>query len=139
MEQRPDEYITRQSEAVLEYLISLGSNYATVARISKHFKECRTHIGRATIYRQLNKFVRNGIVRKFTFDDVAGVCYQFVPETERESEQQHLKCESCGEVTELCCNSLVALSKHISENHNFKINDSKTIFYGKCKTCLKNT
>lgn len=134
---RPANYNTRQREAILEYLRSLKGTHITAAQIVGHFQKERVKIGRPTVYRHLDSFVESGQVRKYTTDGVTGACYQFTGNTEGCHEHFHLKCEDCGVLLHLECDLLGDIEQHVLEEHAFKLNALKTVFYGKCKTCLQ--
>ena len=133
---RTAEYNTRQREAVLSYLASRMDLYVTASQIVSFFALQSVSIGRTTVYRHLEKLVRSGAIRKYSFDGAVGACYKYVSESERESERYHLKCEKCGGVFDLSCNVVSDIARHIFERHDFQVNDMKTVFYGKCKDCL---
>ncbi len=127
-------YITKQGEAILGYLASLEGTHVTVDQIASHFEGREGGVGLTTIYRHLDKLVQSGKVRKYIIDGVSSACYQYVKETN--PEHFHLKCDICGSLQHLKCDTLEGLTGHILEEHNFKINSTKTVFYGRCKNCL---
>lgn len=128
-------YITKQGEAILGYIVSLAGTHITVEQIASHFERLEGGIGLTTIYRHLDKLVQSGKVRKYIIDGVSSACYQYVKETH--PEQFHLKCDICGSLQQLECDTMKNLTGHILEEHNFQINATKTVFYGKCKSCYK--
>jgi Fur family ferric uptake transcriptional regulator len=135
---RPENYTTKQSEEILGFLVSHMDAHLTAAQIFEHFGRESVPIGRTTVYRQLERLVRNGGVRKYTFDGIPGACYQFVPKAEQRREHYHLKCETCGNIVHLKCSEMDEALGHILQSHEFQINDAKTVFYGKCKFCLQD-
>jgi len=92
-------------------------------------------ISRTTVYRQLEKLVEAGLVTKNLFDGSAVAMFSVNQKTQDEY-YYHLLCEVCGSFNRLKCKSLQPIAKHIEEEHHFHINDTKTVFYGKCKDCL---
>jgi Fur family ferric uptake transcriptional regulator len=138
LHRRPANYSTKQSGAILRFLVSHMDSPITAAQIFEHFGQEPVPIGRTTVYRQLEKLVQNGKVRKYTFDGISGACYQFVARNESGREHYHLKCEHCGHIVNLKCSEMDEALGHIWESHEFQINDTKTVFYGKCKACMQN-
>jgi Fur family ferric uptake transcriptional regulator len=130
-------YNTKQGEAVLEYLSAHKGNYITAAQIVEHFQSGGNMASRTTIYRQLSRLVQEGKVQKYAFEGISGACYQYVNQSRNKHCSYHLKCEGCGEITDLKCNEVDLVSQHIYETHDFRVNDQKTVFYGKCKTCIQ--
>ena len=136
--QRPANYNTKQGEAVLAYLASAKGVFFTAAQIADHLRKEQIAISRPTVYRQLEKLVSEGKVRRYLFGDTSVTCFQYTDPNENGQDLYHMKCEVCDGVFNLKCDEVNHVSRHILETHDFKVNDSKTVFYGKCKTCLRN-
>ena len=136
MGKRSATYITKQREAILNYLETQKNTHLTAAQIVEHFENNAATIGRTTIYRQLERLFREGAVHRYFIEGIIGACFQFVPVHERQQECFHFKCEQCGNVSNFHCGTLEEISRHLMDSHEFQINDGKTVFYGKCKACL---
>jgi len=93
-------------------------------------------ISRLTVYRQLEKLVKEGRVRKYLFDGETVSSFRYIDPDERGHDAYHMKCEGCGVLFDLQCDEVDHVSQHILETHDFKVNGSKTVFYGQCKVCL---
>jgi Fur family ferric uptake transcriptional regulator len=130
-------YNTKKGEAVLACLAARKNIFVTAAQIAGHLQKQQVAISRPTIYRQLEKLVRAGRVRKYLFDGASVSSFQYVDGDEYKQDGYHLKCEVCQEMFKLNCDEAGHFSRHILEAHAFKVNDGKTIFYGKCLTCLE--
>ena len=127
-------YRTRQSEAILDYIVSRGSEHITAAQIVEHFGNEGVAIGRTTVYRHLDKLAENGKLRRYTTDGVAGACYQYVDDDGCRS-HFHLKCEGCGNILHFECGKIDSLERHLSAKHAFQIDMTRTVFYGTCAAC----
>ncbi|MDR1131146.1 MAG: transcriptional repressor [Oscillospiraceae bacterium] len=136
MRRHPANYNTKQSEAVLACLAKHKDEYITAAQIGEHFQKSGDPVSRTTIYRQLERLVQEGRARKYTFDGTQGACFRYAEQPENEQDFYHLKCEGCGGIFHLKCDEVDHVSRHIFETHAFQVNDSKTVFYGKCNMCL---
>jgi len=132
---RPRNYVTKQGEAVLAYLESVKDMFVTAAQIADHLHKEQVSISRPTVYRQLEKLVKDGKVRRYLFGDTSVSSYQYIDRDEYNSDFYHMKCEVCDKIFDLKCDEVDHVSRHIYESHAFQVNDSKTVFYGKCKTC----
>ncbi len=132
---RPNNYNTKQREAILDYIISMEGTHLTAARIVEHLDKEKVRIGRTTVFRQLDKLVKNEVLRRYTVDGISGACYQYIDNTENCRVHFHLKCEDCGKLTHLECETLLHLHQHVLDEHSFKINNLKTVLYGKCNNC----
>lgn len=135
---RPASYNTKQREAVLFYIASLGGGHVTAAQIVGYFETGDFPIGRTTVYRHLDKLTMSGKIRKYTVNGISGACYQYINHDESCRSHLHLKCESCGKLLHLDCDMLNEIQCHMSDEHAFQIDPLKTVLYGKCKSCLHN-
>ncbi|MFQ9934177.1 MAG: Fur family transcriptional regulator [Lachnospiraceae bacterium] len=129
------EYRTRQREMILDYMIKNKDIHVTADMIIKYFQFHETPIGKATVYRNLDKLVSDNIVRKFTIEDGTGACYQYSGAGSRCREHYHFKCTRCGELYHIQCDFMNEISSHVYKEHKFKIDSSKTVFYGICEKC----
>ena len=134
---RPANYTTKQGEAVLAYLASSKDGFVTAAQIAGDLQERQVAISRPTVYRQLEKLVSDGKVNKYLFSGSSVTCFRYIDQEEYGKDLYHLKCEVCEGIFNLKCDEVDHISKHIFETHDFQVNDRKTVFYGKCKTCFK--
>ncbi|MCL2678363.1 MAG: transcriptional repressor [Clostridiales bacterium] len=134
---RPGSYKTKQRNAVLSYIISLEDAHVTAAQIAEHFGKSSLPIGRATIYRHLDKLTECGKLRRYTVDGVSGACYQHIEDAAGCRTHLHLKCEICGELQHLPCETLTEIQRHVFDNHAFEVNALKTVLYGRCGNCLQ--
>ncbi|MBP3242718.1 MAG: transcriptional repressor [Ruminococcus sp.] len=132
---RDSGYNTRQKEKLLDFLIKNKHKHNNVQEISAYLAEEGSPLGTATIYRQLDKLVDAGVVRKYSFDSKTGACYQYIDGGQACHEHFHLKCLSCGKLIHLDCDHLMSINQHIAQSHGFIIDPSQTVFYGKCADC----
>lgn len=130
-------YKTRQKEKILDYLVRNKEKHTNVQEISAFLTEEGTPVGTATIYRQLDKLIDSGTVRRYNFDGKTGACYQYIENDSECHEHFHLKCTICGKLIHLNCERLSGIDRHIFEHHGFQIDPSQTVFYGKCSDCAE--
>jgi len=135
---RLSSYNTKQGEAINEYIVSLKNTHVTAAQIVSHFENREIPVGRTTIYRHLDKLIKEGKLRKYSVDGIIGACYQYVDDSE-ELQCLLLKCENCGELIHSDCDVLQKIHQHIFKAHTFRVNTTKTVFYGKCEACSNDT
>lgn len=134
--QRPAHYKTKSGNAIISYLETVKDSYVTAAQIVRHLQAELGAVSRPTVYRQLEKMVSEGMVRKYFFDGSSVACFQYVDPNGQEQDLYHLKCEVCNNVFDFECDEVTDISRHISQAHAFQVNDSKTVFYGKCEMCM---
>ena len=131
------EYKTKQKEILLECLDSNKSIHMTAADISEHLKANGHPLGMSTVYRQLDKLVAAGLVRKYIIDENSSACYQYIGESGVCSEHFHLKCNVCGRLLHTDCEFMKQIARHMKEHHDFEVDLSKTLLYGVCGDCRK--
>ncbi len=125
-------YKTKQSEIVLEYLKENSDSHLTANEIAMALSG--KNVGKTTVYRHLEKLCRDGAVRKYILEEGDSACYQYIGDNTCHS-HFHLKCLSCNKLLHLECDHLSEIETHINARHNFKVDSSRTVFYGICEEC----
>ena len=132
-------YKTKQMTELLTFLKSVKGSHVTVIDISDYFKKQEIAVGTTTIYRQLEKMVKEGIVAKYIVDGTSSACFEYIGSKDAESNSvcYHCKCEKCGKLIHLQCSEVEELRKHMIEHHSFEMDSLRTVFYGLCSECRK--
>ncbi len=128
-------YNTKQRDKLRSYLKDNSHRHITVEEIYESFRQSNNPIGTSTIYRYLDLLVREGVVRKFMVEKGSPACYQYFGESPQCNEHFHLRCNDCGQLFHVECDSLGRAAQEIEKEYGFKIDPSKTVFYGKCAYC----
>ena len=132
-------YRTKQREKLLEYMKTAPGKHITARDVCRYFNEQGTPIGQATVYRQLECMVNEGIVNKYIIDVGSPACFEYIGEGSHEEEHCfHCKCEKCGRVIHLHCDEIAAIQKHLRAHHSFELNSMRTVFYGICEECCNH-
>ena len=106
--------------------------------ICDFFREKGISIGTTTIYRQLEKMVKEGLVAKYVIDGSSSACFEYIGNHGEEHENcYHCKCEKCGKLIHLQCNEVEILKQHMQQHHDFQMDPHRTVFYGICGECSK--
>lgn len=127
-------YNTRQRELILEYIKENADSHLTADSIADALKP--EQVGKTTVYRYLEKLCEQHLVRKYILSEGKSACYQYSGGEECH-DHFHLKCLKCGRLIHLECDYLKDIAAHISVEHNFTIDSSRTVFYGICGECAK--
>lgn len=127
-------YNTKQKQLILEFLSKNSEGHYTCDEIGEMLKQNGTPVGKSTVYRYLIKLQSEGKVRKFS-DNGKSASFSYVENTEECSGHMHLKCLCCGEFVHLECNLMNNVSNHLKNDHQFKIDNTKTVLYGICGKC----
>lgn len=130
-------YKTKQRDLILDYFIKNQENHFTAEEIIEHLKQKGTAVGKSTVYRYLDKLVKDGTVRKYFIEEGISACYQYAQSSDKCMHHFHLKCLNCGKLFHIECNYLNEADEHILSHHNFKVDNTKTVLYGKCEECSR--
>ena len=127
-------YMTRQQKAVLQCIEGFHSG-ASATELTEQLHAQGEPIGLTTVYRQLEKLQEQGLVHKIVTDE--GARWQFCHCHQQGRDCFLIKCEQCGCVEHAECDHLAELYGHLAQEHHFRINPHRTLFYGLCRTCAR--
>lgn len=127
------EYSTRQKALILSFMKESGA-HMTVSDIVSGLSIQGISIGKATVYRTLERLCDSGEVRKFVIDEKSGACYQYASGNDC-TRHFHLKCIRCGALIHLSCDFLAGMEQHIKKEHGFTVRSGRTVIYGICQSC----
>jgi Fur family ferric uptake transcriptional regulator len=130
-------YKTNQRKLILDFIIENKGRHVTADDVLFALRRKGYAIGKATIYRYFDCLVEEGTLRRYSPIDGASACYEYAGDPEECGSHYHMKCELCGCLFHTECNFLDEISAHMSEHHGFKLDKSKTVFYGICHECSK--
>ena len=125
-------YSTKQHQAVLRCLEQRAEEALTAADLAEDLLRAGCPVGLATIYRQLERLEKQGLVHKLVTDE--GACWQYC-DCHAHRDCILLKCEVCGAIQHMDCGHLGELYQHVLQQHHFRINPRRTLFYGLCDRC----
>ena len=136
MNTRP-KYKTKQRDVLLSYLSTVPGVHITAGDVCEYFRQIGVSIGQATVYRQLESLVDEGVVSKYTIDGSSSACFEYVGADSHEDSDVcfHCKCEKCGKLIHMQCDEMEEISAHLMKEHGFQINPMRTVFYGLCEEC----
>ena len=134
-------YKTKQMTEILTFLKSVQGRHVTVNEICDFFREKGISVGTTTIYRHLEKMVKEGLAAKYVVDGSSSACFEYLGAEEHchKTSCFHCKCEKCGKLIHIQCDEIECLSRHMTEHHDFQLDPKRTVFYGICNECRKNT
>lgn len=133
----PREYHTKQSDRITACLRDRADCHLTAAQVTELLRAAGDAVGSATVYRRLERLVAEGSVRKFVTGTATPACYQYAGDAPCGA-HYHLRCTVCGRLIHLDCEVLREIAAHIRDHHQFEIDPTKTVFYGKCAACAGN-
>ncbi len=129
-------YATKQKSALLDFFRSAGG-HATAADICAYLEERGSRVSLATVYRQLDRLVGEGLIGKFTIDSGTPACYEYLGAHDEQGAEScfHLKCGTCGRLIHLHCDEISDMREYLRSEHGFYWNPLGTVFYGECAEC----
>ncbi len=135
------QYKTKQWMELEQYLKANKQKHLTVGEILAFFKAKGMNIGKATVYRHLERMVAEGSVRKYVLDSGERACFEYTGTQACHWVPMHfhLKCEKCGILIHLECRELGEIGTHLMQEHDFYIDHTRTVFYGLCKECKEKS
>ncbi len=129
-------YRTKQREYILNYLLENKDKHITVDDVVHHLKQSGTAVGKTTVYRYLDVLVNQGIVRKYFIEEGISACFQYIDDVADCHTHYHLKCSDCGHLMHIECEPLALVNEDVLKHYHFKIDNTKTVLYGQCESCL---
>ncbi|HPY37792.1 MAG TPA: transcriptional repressor [Clostridia bacterium] len=131
------EYNTRQKELILDCVKRTQSTHSSAEQLLAHLRNSGEDIGLATLYRNLNRLVLEGVVVKYPGLGKNSASYQYIGKPEEHSRHYHLICLNCGRLVHLDCDKVEGFAEHIRATHEFTLDFKKTVFYGRCNGCVQ--
>ena len=89
----------------------------------------------SSVYRNINKMVQEGTVKRFSADGSRKFLYQFLDRSDCRG-HMHLKCEGCGLLFHMESSAMAEILSSAMQRCNFSIDVGKTVLYGSCKNCV---
>lgn len=131
-------YRTKQYDELVEYISSIPGQHFTVNELYMHFAGKDQAIGVTTLYRHLQRMIGEGIVSKYAVGTTGAACFEYVGgnESGETANAYHCKCEGCGKLIHVYCDKIMDIEKHLEEEHGFKVDPFRTVFYGLCGGCM---
>lgn len=132
-------YKTKQQDGVLKYLNENAGAHVTAEDIRENARNGDSQISLATVYRQLDKLVEQGLVIKYETDKGSPACFEYIdPNLDINPDKEfHCRCISCGALIHIRCREISGIEDHLLKEHHFLIDPKRTVFYGHCENCQK--
>lgn len=128
-------YNTVQKQKILEMLKNNSDKHLNVDEMLFILSVEKVNVSRATLYRFLDVLVQTGEVQKFIIGENEKACYQYIQDKEHCNNHFHLMCTECGKLIHMNCSKVDEIVKHIEDDHEFKVDPGRVVFYGICKEC----
>lgn len=130
-------YNTKQKKLILDLMIKEKNRQLSCDEITYILLNQNTPVGKTTVYRQLEKLVADGVIKKTNVHNSKSFLYQYIDRELNCDAHLHLRCTNCGKYIHLGCDFMNKVNEHISEHHDFIVDNSNTEILGVCGGCLK--
>ena len=123
------ERVTRQRVLVADHLAATGRQL-TADELFRAIRRVEPTIGRATVFRTVERLVDAGVARRLELD---GHVYAYV--ACRPAHHHHLSCTRCGRVEDIDEAYVRPIADRLADDLGFEIDDARLDFYGRCARC----
>lgn len=131
----PRDYHTRQKALVLEALKNFAPRAVTAEELMTCLRAEGERVGKATVYRQLERLLALGKAR--ALPGHSGTLYLYVDDDSACQRHLHCQCIRCGRFFHVECGCLGTLSDHLRGAHQFVLDPGRTVLQGTCDRCRK--
>lgn len=129
------QYNTAQRQAVVDCLRA-AHGHMTAAAVHAALAGAGRKVSPATVYRQLEKLVEEGVAVKSVPAGEKSACFELLDHGSCTPERcYHMKCTTCGKLIHLDCDEVDRLCAHMLNHHGFAVDMSTTVLFGTCKEC----
>lgn len=132
---RSNGYQTKNRQMILEFLQKNKEKTVSAMDIYEELKRQKVHVNITTVYRYLERLLKEKKVKKYAADTGGKFGYQYVEDGEQCEEHLHLKCVGCGQVIHMDCSFMDEIAKHLYSHHQFTLECGASVLYGKCEKC----
>lgn len=126
-------YKTKQKQVILNCLADRSNEPLSAKDVYTLCEQNGAPVGLATVYRHLESLTADNIIKRIV-TDINKVFYQY--SNNDSGTDFYLKCNHCGRILPISCNTLHTAANHVAEAHGFQIDNAKSIFYGHCNNCI---
>ena len=120
---------TEQRQLILNVIRSAG-RHLDAGEIYQIARRKSTGISLSTVYRNLQRYKRLGLIEEHQFDGMRRYY-----ETSPQSKHHHMVCLGCGRIFEFKCPSAERLKSRISREEGFKVTEAEVRLAGYCPEC----
>jgi Fur family ferric uptake transcriptional regulator len=133
MAKRKRKYKTVQGELILKCLKGHVGHHMTADEIFDELRAAGNSVGRATIYRHLERLCDAGSVCKHVLGSGGSASFEYAGGDA--GPDFHVKCLDCGKLAHVRCDYMENLHYHLLTSHGFDVDSRKTVLYGICRDC----
>lgn len=127
------DYRTGQRRQLLAFLEQHSDHPLPAEQIESMIRSGGGEISLSAIYRNLDRLVQDGLVRRLPAEDGRKALYQLIGE--ECAGHLHMQCTGCGSVIHMDEKATRAMNRAAQACGDFSIDRRRTVLYGRCKNC----
>lgn len=131
-------YNTKGKDIIMAYLKAHAESNFSANDVYQFLEENDSKMNISTVYRNLDKFVDQGLLMKLKNPEDDFCRYQYKHPDGNCDDHIHMQCRECGKVFHLECGFMSELSKHLFAHHGFTIESAGSMLKGLCRECNAN-
>lgn len=129
------EYKTKPRHLIIEYLKANADTRFTARDILNAINDEENNLDRSTVYRNLERLCKEGVLVKYKETDINATCYQYSEAHGSCHDHMHAQCSDCGKIFHLDNAILDDAAHRMQEEYGIDIDYGKTVIIGVCSDC----
>ena len=129
------EYRTKQRNAILEFLKDHADVRLTAHDIIKAIRVDGEEPDRSTVYRNLERLCKEGLLVKYKESDIKAACYRYSEEHGSCHDHMHAQCSGCGKIFHLENEIMDEAASKMRSEYAIEIDYGRTVLIGVCDEC----
>lgn len=131
------EYNTRVNQLITQFITEKSETSFTTQEVFEYLQAEEVDVNLTTVYRNLEKLLKNNRLVKFKSSKSAAVLYRVVDNQSNCHRHLHLQCKQCGKIYHLDGAFMNDIDQYVKNEFNFNIDCENSILTGVCFDCSK--
>lgn len=127
--------MTASKEQLIQFFLDNQNKHVPIKEIQEHLVTTVPDVDRTTIYRNIEKFIKLGLIQELDLP-TRGKVYQYVF---GKRVQHYYICKCCGKMNKGNEALFKKIEKALKEVHDFSKANLSVLFYGFCSKCESDT
>ena len=129
------EYKTKPRHLIIEYLKTNADTRFTARDILNAINDAECNLNRSTVYRNLERLCKEGVLVKYKETDIQATCYQYSEKHGSCHSHMHAQCSDCCKIFHLDNDILDDAARKMQSEYGIDIDYGKTVLIGVCREC----
>lgn len=131
--------ITRHRRDIEALFAGSPGEHLSARDVQARLADAGSSAGTATVYRQLDALVGEGVLRRYDNGTGVAACYEYAADGSSCGDAScfHCVCSSCGKLVHVDCGHLADVRAHLAREHDFVVDPMRTVLHGLCADCAR--